>query len=320
MSQQAGAHIHIGKWTNWSYGPIYGATFTLSERDGTLLSNFLALFVSAAGAAIWRSVSYIIHQCRAGPRLKDGLHHQQQAILRNTGSPGDASWRLIQIPFYWWDHTKRPLARSLPLAALALIYMVSIGLAGVFSGEVTKPAGNETLIRGNNCGTWQLNPGANLQEMVAMSMKILNDTITANTYASACYGKTLNAIQCSQYAQQNIPWTTNQNASCPFAPELCFFGPTSAYEMDTGQIDSHVVLGINAPPQDRVTYRKVTTCSVLRTANYSSMYNNTNVSRSAITYGDTYEQYGFGPIVNVTNYTYEYNLHTREDTNSYTLT
>lgn len=32
--------------------------------------------------------------------------------------------------------------------------------------------------------------------------------------------------------------------------------------MDTGHIDSHQALGINAPESERVQYRKVTTCKL----------------------------------------------------------
>lgn len=66
------------------------------------------------------------------------------------------------------------------------------------------------------------------------------------TYARACYDNPANVLQCNQFPQQQLHWKTNQNASCPFEADLCFYGATSAYEMDTVMIDSHEDLGINA--------------------------------------------------------------------------
>ena len=90
----------------------------------------------------------------------------------------------------------------------------------------------------------------------------VNDTLAATTYSRACYGSSQNLLQCSQYPQQQLPWQVNLNVTCPFTDDLCIYGDSSAYEMDTGQIDSHQALGINAPKSERVQYRKVTTCKL----------------------------------------------------------
>lgn len=61
MSSVNGAHMYTGVWINWSNGVVLGSTLTLSSRDGGLLTAFLAIFISAAGAALWRILSYILH-------------------------------------------------------------------------------------------------------------------------------------------------------------------------------------------------------------------------------------------------------------------
>ena len=317
MSQEVGAHIYIGPWINWSHGVIRGATLTLSSRDGGLLTAFLGIFVTGAGASVWRILSYLIHQLRTSSEFEDGFHHQQQLILRNTGSSVGAAWQFFQMVFYWWKCARRPLLRALPLTMLALCNLLLFAVAGVFSSEVTKSAGNQTLIRSPNCGTWALNGTGSQLELFAYTSKVLNDTITAASYARACYGNTQNVLQCDQYAQQQIKWTTNQNASCPFASGTCILGDTAAYEMDTGPVDSHDVLGINAPQDERITYRKVTTCAPIHTTGYVEFWNNTNVGE--VTYDDTFQQFFFGPIVDVSNYTYEYNEHTHYDNIGYGL-
>lgn len=98
------------------------------------------------------------------------------------------------------------------------------------------------------------------QALAALNSIDVNDTLAATTYSRACYGTAQNALQCTQYPQSQLSWEVNQNATCPFSQDLCFYGASSAYEMDTGLIDSHVALGINAPKSERVQYRKVTTC------------------------------------------------------------
>lgn len=133
----------------------------------------------------------------------------------------------------------------------------------MFSSEVTKAAGNETLIRSPDCGSLNFTgEAASQQSLAALNSVDVNDTLAATTYSRACYGSSHNLLQCAQYPQQQLPWKVNQNATCPFKNDLCFYGDSSAYEMDTGHIDSHQALGINAPKSERIQYRKVTTCKL----------------------------------------------------------
>ena len=307
MSQLNGAHVYTGVWINWSRGAILGSTLTLSEGNGGLLTSFLGIFVSATGGAFWRIMSYIIHQSRAKLDQQDGLHHQGQVVLRNASTPGSAAWQLIQLVFHWWDCAKRPALRFLPLAMLALTNLVLFSLAGVFSAQVTKAAGNETLIKSPNCGAWGISDSQDPQVQAAFRSKTLLDTTSASTYARSCYGQVQNPLDCNQYTQPNISWVVNQNASCPFLGGICRYGDHAAYQMDTGAVDSHQVLGVNAPPADRITYRKVTTCSPIQTKGYAEEWNNT--VPNTLTTGDTFDRLYFGPISDISNFTYAHDEH-----------
>ena len=318
MSQKAGSSIYTGPWINWSHGAVVGSTVTLNERNGGLLTAFLAVFVSTAGAACWKIVSFTIHQRRARQNYQNGLHVQQQAIFRNTGSAAGASWDLIKSAWYWRTLAENPVVRTLPLAALAILNLVLFGIAGVFSSEVTKAAGDETLIRSPNCGLLELNATGTKQNQAAYHAVDLNDTLAATTYSRACYEDTENVLQCNQYAQQQLKWQTDHNASCPFLPDLCLYGGTSAYQMDSGLIDSHEDLGINAAKSERVQYRKVTTCSPIHTKGYVT--NITDTDPNAVAYGDSLELYWYGEIPGITNYTFQYNTHSLVDNNGYFLT
>lgn len=314
MSQMAASYTYLGPWINWSHGAIIGSTITLSERNGELLTAFLAMFVTAAGAACWRTISYALHQHRVRQEYQDGLHHQTQSIFRNTNSSGGASWELARLIWYWRKHAVKPLVRTLPVLALALLNLVLFGLAGIFSSEVTRAAGNETLLRSPNCGMLDL--GASQSDLMVGNNLDLNETLAATTYSRACYSDTPNNLQCNQYTQRSLPWKTNRNASCPFDNELCFYGSTSAYEMDSGLLDSHEALGINARTSDRVQLRKLTTCSPIHTKGHLIELNVTN--KNDPLYGDTLAQYAYGPVGTL-NYTFQYNTHSLLEDNGYAL-
>ena len=318
MSQTSTSSVYTGLWINWSHGATLGATITLNQRDGGLFTAFLAIFVSVAGAACWKITSYAIHQCRASQDYKDALHHQQQVILQNTSGAAGALWDLLQLPWYWRDHEIRSFVRSLPLALLAFLNIAVFGVAGIFSSDVTKAAGNETLIRSPHCGYLAVNGTLTLQNSVATDIIDLNDTLAATTYSRACYDNAENTLACNQYVQRQLHWTSNENASCPFSPDLCIYGSTAAFEMDTGLLDTHEHLGINAAQSDRIQYRKVTSCSPIHTKGYVTTFNDTNPNDLA--YGNLFLDYNYGPILGVSNFTYEYNTHSVADIDDYILT
>lgn len=101
MSQTAASFVYTGPWINWSHGLVLGSTITLNQQDGALLTAFLGIFVTTAGAACWKIMSFALHQHRSLRVSQDGIHHQQQAILRNTESPSKASVELAHVAWSW---------------------------------------------------------------------------------------------------------------------------------------------------------------------------------------------------------------------------
>lgn len=151
----------------------------------------------------------------------------------------------------------------------------------MLSSEVTKAPWKEVLIRSADCGSLEFDydDNASSDSQAAFSTLILNDTTEASAYTRNCYGSNADELRCNRYVHRKIPWETNVNASCPFADDLCFFGKNGAMKMDTGPIDSHHALGINFPKTDRITYRRVATCSPLRTpSKYRTVWNETDLS------------------------------------------
>lgn len=318
MSEYAGASIYHGVWVNWSHGRVLGSTLTLSSRNGNLLTAFLAVFVAAAGTAAWRIISFTLHQMRASAQPQDGIHHQQQIVFKNTGSPETAAWQFLRIFYAWRKIARRSFWRSVPLAMLALATLAAFGTAGVFSSEVTKAAGSDVLVRSGNCGNWT---GTGFSSD-GLLRKALNDTIVASTYSRACYNVQSSALQCNQYAKQQLPYAVIQNTTCPFADGMCIYGNTAAFAMDTGNMSSHDDLGINTRETDRITYRRRTTCAPLQDEGYVTWFNFSDVPDDIGTTwqgqeGDVIDFFNFGPtrgdIYNQpegkNNYTFFYNQH-----------
>ena len=284
---------------------------TLTQREGGLLIAFLGIFVTFTGAATWRIMSYAIHQARAKTGPRTALYHQQQVVLRDNSTSGVAVWEFCRLFWAWRKLATRPFVRSLPLVLLAFCNMILFTLAGVFSSEVTKAAGNETLIISPGCG-YQLSNLSSLQSLYAVDT---NGTLAASTYANACYGGSY-SVQCNQYVKPHLNWTTERSVDCPFEPSLCIGGSKSAYKMDSGLLDSHGDLGINTPDSQRLQFRKVTTCAVVNGSAHSALVNRTQSDGS----NRLFAEYYFGGNGSANDPLFIYNTEDSSGSSSYALT
>lgn len=297
-------YVYTGPWIDWSHGQFFGATITLPTQNGGFLLSFLTLYVTFAGSGFWSICAFLLHQAGAGQKLRNALHHQIQAILRNGGDELGVVWALSRVSFAWRRHRKHLHIRSLLLILFALAAKASWAFAGLFSSQVIKTSGSYLLLRGNSeqCGSWDF-PSDQLGAF-ASELKVANDTLTAASYARQCYGSNdRNPLQCSAYIHPQLHWTTDLNASCPFESGTCAFSDTAAYQMDTGLLNSHDDLGINAPKSERVAFRKVSTCAPLLMRPYARLENET-------VNGATFEflRLYLGTQDPPYNWTYEYNM------------
>ncbi|RAL08519.1 uncharacterized protein BO97DRAFT_398097 [Aspergillus homomorphus CBS 101889] len=259
----AALYTYTGVWINWSEGAIRGATLTLSQKNSGVLSAFLAMLVSLAGSLFWGILGFALHQLGTTEptRRRDALHYQRQVILRNKGAAA-AAWALITLPFDSGRTASklRAVGRSLPVAILPILVLILFGVSGLFTSYITKTAGQSTLIIGPGCGGYEFNA----TDVTVANTKSLQDTYDAATYVRRCYHEDASQLDCSTYVRPSIPFTTNPNASCPYSHDLCAYNGQSALQMDTGLLDSHEDFGINAPPSNRIKYRRVTTCAPIK--------------------------------------------------------
>lgn len=257
----ASSDAYIGVWTNWSKGRINGATLTIPRREAGLLTAFLAIYVSAVGGQFWRIVCYTFHQARARQSARPGdvVHRQIQVLLRNSEGAGGGLWEFARLPFQWRHWGKNTLLKCALFAFLAMLNLSAFGAASIFSSAVAKAAGNETLMYSKDCGVARF--PAVLDPTFSKLLRVMHLSQSAAGYARSCYGQVDNLLQCNTYPQRQIEWNTYRNASCPFESHRCLNNLAVAF--DTGELDTFKVFGVNAPPTDRVTYRRVTTCAPL---------------------------------------------------------
>ncbi|PVH73525.1 hypothetical protein DL98DRAFT_431108, partial [Cadophora sp. DSE1049] len=240
-----------GVWTNWAKGSSEGRTLTLTTQNGTILVAALALFVSIAASQSWGMLSFFVHQLRTTRKPQYGMHFQQQTTLRNHGSPLATIWQLVKISWAWRSQSVGSFKKSIGLVVLGLVYLMMFGAASIFSSRVATTS-DEILVRSPNCGIW------------SVSLHIPNADLS-KSYVRDCLSGYQSSPECNIFKQRAIPYLSRNNATCPFSPEMCLGAPNTALRLDSTLLDSNHDFGINSLPKDRVSYRKVATCSPVTT-------------------------------------------------------
>jgi hypothetical protein len=247
---------------------ILGATLTLSAQNGSLLIALMALFVAWTGSQLWALSCYAIHQCRSTSVPRDALHHQQQILLRLGISNTDFLWRLLKTTWAWKNETALLIRRQGPLISFGVIHCAVIFVASLFISQLASSSSG-VLLQPLTCGWIDLrvlqrahdrlitSPGADAFYVTA---KMLYGA--AKDHSRQCYTQTalLDSPRCNEFIRPTIDSGVRYNDPCPFQDTMC---DTPAITLDTGLIDSHVHLGMNAPPANRVQFRKVLSCAVI---------------------------------------------------------
>ncbi len=122
--------IYLGFWINRSFHIVHGATLTLDRQRGSLLIACVALFVGEAGRSLWKIIRCALHFMLSTQLRTDGVHQQQQAILRNSSLAGEAVIELLHLCLAWRKNGTAVGRRTLPLALLAAILSVVLTIAG----------------------------------------------------------------------------------------------------------------------------------------------------------------------------------------------
>ncbi|KAI0552680.1 hypothetical protein F4679DRAFT_533495 [Xylaria curta] len=296
--------VHVGLWTNWSHGRVFGATLTLTKSDGALLTAFLALTVTVIGTQLWRVFCFAAHYLLSSTsKPGDALYHQIQATLRNTSEPTGGVINFLLLGKAWNKRGAHVLRRIIPVLIITIIITVGTAISSGFSSKIA--VGSEVLLRGDNCAWVEINGNTDAVDEYTVVSPYTNTKLQVDaTYAQQCYSDDFSsgALGCQTFVQQKIPFSVSKNATCPFPQDknICRRNDSNIV-LDTGLIDSHLDMGLNLPPKERFQYRRVLSCAPLSTDNYSSVYNLSD-SRSTT-------RYFFGPHrdteISNGNHTYE---------------
>lgn len=294
--------MYIGVWTNWDRGPIMGSTLTLPRRDADQLVAFTAFFVALVSSRFWRLASQIYHRCYSTQDPRDTLHHQRQAILRNSVSAISDSWQLVLLSWAWRGQVSRGIRRTLPVLLSAILCAAGFAAASVLSSWISTAFNDQVLLSGEGCGI-VLPRGTDISVKNIIEPYWAHLVSNAENYAQQCYSsESARFLECNRFVKDHLPSSVDQEAPCPFDSEICR-SSSSNLHLDSGLLDSSKHFGLNTAPDERILFRSVLHCAPLVTEGYTSTRTTTHAN---------FTRYHYGPIqINVSEpasegMTYEY--------------
>lgn len=305
------ASVHQGFWTDWSKGAVLGLTLTLDSIGSSILASSLTLFITICGIQLWTIVRYIIHQrgtvsfgIAPTPHLE-----RQQRILRNATSAPSTARLMLELAWTCRKSNGKRAVRAYMIGTAAIIYTLAFSVAVIFSSQVisaTVVHGNSAVLLKNKTMCGPANQSYLEHTAARNAASVADFNIVAShqnksaiearlslQYAQECYRSpakpTDTTSSCFTLKQPTLKWNTTNTLDCPFSDELCSRDSGSVV-LDTGYIETHTHLGLNARPGERLRYRRVTKCTILNDTLYLQGSNDANTStfttepKSEITY------------------------------------
>ncbi|KAI1368962.1 hypothetical protein F5Y08DRAFT_353496 [Xylaria arbuscula] len=262
--------VYLGQWTNWSRGPVFGATLTVSKRDGNLIIAFAAFFVTLVASRVWRIICVSCHQLFSTNKPQDALYHQRQVILRNSSSPQSTLWSLVQLGWGPKGSSIRKVRNTLGLASLALLCLASFTVVTYVLPLLSSSAGDEVLLQPGRCGFLDSGMITNATEYnLLIPPRTANLVSNAANYATQCYANSSGTLGCTGFIKDRIPTLAQFNATCPFDESVCRNNDSNLF-LDTGYVDSHDHFGLNTPAKDRILFRKTLHCAPIVNKGYTT--------------------------------------------------
>ena len=282
------AYVYEGFWVNWTKGRTNGLTLTLCPASANLLIATLALFVTMSGGQLWTIVRFTLHQIYASRSQSTSMAHNQQLVVLRNATTDLATARLsFYLAWLWRKDSGNPVSSCMIIVLIAISHAVLFMFAGAFSATLAS-AGQSVLSRSPYCGIFNqtyleiasnsINVATN--EAFKLSLEFIakkeQDVQLSLGYARDCYMSQAPYSSCDTFQQPRLNWTTMHSSRCPFEPGICH-DSSGLLTFDTGLIDSHKDLGINGDSNDGISYRRVTSCTVLNdTGHVTGWVNGTN--------------------------------------------
>ena len=278
MSEVDARFVKRGPWTRLDEGSITGKTITADVGAGTIVVALLAVLASMGTAHLWNLVAFAVHQLRADGRPADGLFRQQQVLLRTLPNPGSLLADSTKLWLFWRKRVNRAFLRSLVPLLLGASFWIGTIAVGVLSSYIISANNLQVLIDSPFCGPLDIDTTTDHYFQNANALRPLEAKVvaTSKSYADDCYqtGSPL-PTRCSVFIQPYIPFSQERTA-CPFASSICAKVELPAMRFDSGLVDLNNGFGLNLASNDRVKFRRQTTCAVLDTASRGWIVNATD--------------------------------------------
>ncbi|KAK0732106.1 hypothetical protein B0H67DRAFT_640410 [Lasiosphaeris hirsuta] len=268
--------VYVGIWRDHSENGFDQVTLTLPLKWGNIVISGLALLVSMAGGATWRIFAYILHQVRVRHATRsDPFQQQVQTLLRNNVTPISALVDSFWICLAWAQTPYSTVRTLLPTTFIAAFIIACFGLFSILVSTIATRSESyvNVLARpGENCGGWDfnwaaVNFGQSLPVSVESTRAKVDDAQNARAYATWFYSRARQPLAetNTMFPVPRLPYEISK-VPCPFLGEArCLSNDTSTPNttilLDTGLLNSHFHLGINAPPSDRSGVRHRMACS-----------------------------------------------------------
>ncbi|KAI1741603.1 hypothetical protein F4680DRAFT_415976 [Xylaria scruposa] len=260
--------VHLGTWTNWSRGPIFGRTLTTTKESGNLLIALTAVFVGFVASRFWRIACLCLHRWYSTSNPRETAYHQRQVILRNSTAPEAGLWSIMTLLWAWRKLPSKRLSEILPTCLLAIICLAAFTIAGGFSSSISTAVGDEVLIYSPNCAVIDTSNASNPTFIYSYFSEQLNN---AANYAQQCYDSNTqrdSTAACNKFIRSTLPTASaNNSAACPFDQKICR-KPDANIRLDTGYIGNNE-LGLNSPDNLGFAWRYVLQCAPLVTDGYT---------------------------------------------------
>ncbi|PKS05536.1 hypothetical protein jhhlp_008053 [Lomentospora prolificans] len=287
--------IYYGLWNNHDEQFPFSLTLTVPTKTGNYIIAALSALVAWAGIAFSGIVAYFLHQYFAARKNKDVLDLQLQVLFRSESGALESAFEGVKLYWAWKNISKRVWWRIVPFSILAAILWATFIIGSVLVANVASDGYGDVFVTAvpEHCGDVGFGAG----ELTAAEINsVENDSSLrasrsayeswfrhnlrwARTYSQAHYAISrlagTSSPPASRSRQITLPYAAEE-VDCPWTIDTRCLGVNNtdgpALHLDTGLLDSHADLGINAPRRERVQIRKTATCGVVDTSKWDVRY------------------------------------------------
>ncbi|KAF1828910.1 hypothetical protein BDW02DRAFT_634838, partial [Decorospora gaudefroyi] len=256
------SEIHTGFWIDRDKSGAAAAILTLSIAHASLLINLLSVLISTVVVdSVFRILVVMLYSRRPFPNYPFGLIGEFYVLLRNTHSFQAPRPELLRPMFSTENKGKERRIALILLTPWFLLMALKAGAFAIPTLIISDSPDEVALLKPGICGFKIIDIERNFPDTVVDELR---ETTDSRRYAEERYGESDSTFATeSMFPVDTLPMDMFRNVSCPFENSLCLLGSAGAVAFDTGLLDSHNHLGINAPAKERIQYRWRSTCSPL---------------------------------------------------------